>query len=63
MEVTLMNNDAKRQFLEAEAEEMKKHAWIESEKAGRDVGASAMRDWVSKYAAQFREDWEATHGK
>lgn len=51
------------QFMIDEVEEMKKHAWIESEKAGRDVGTSAMREWVSKYAAQFRENWEKTHNR
>jgi len=55
--------EMKHQFLIDEVEEMKKHAWIESEKAGHDVGAEAMRDWVTKYAAQFREDWEKAHGK
>lgn len=49
------------QFIKDEIEEMQKHAWIESEKAGQDVGERAKREWVSKYAAQFRENWEKTH--
>ena len=51
------------QFIKDEIEEMQKHAWIESEKAGQDVGEQARREWVSKYAAQFRENWEKTHNK
>lgn len=59
-----MNKWEKRyKFLCDEVQEMKKHAWIESEKAGHDVGAEAMRDWVYKYAAAFRKEWEAKYGK
>ncbi len=43
-------------FLKAEIEEMKKHKWIESEKAGRDLGRSAIQDWIKKYAVIFREE-------
>jgi len=42
-------------FLKAEIEEMKKHKWIESEKAGRDLGTTAIKDWINKYAVIFRE--------
>ena len=28
---------------------MERHKWIESEKAARDVGAPALRDWVDRY--------------
>lgn len=38
--------------------EINKHRWIESEKAGYDVGEEwAAMDWVSKYAAKFRVFW------
>jgi hypothetical protein len=37
-------------------EEMQKHKWIESEKAGYDLGEAACVDWVNKYAAQWREE-------
>lgn len=37
-------------------EEMEKHKWIESEKAGYDLGEAARIDWVKKYAAKFREE-------
>lgn len=38
--------------------EILKHKWIESEKALRDLGNQAVRDWVDKYAADFRNYWE-----
>jgi hypothetical protein len=44
-------------FLEAEKAEMEKYKWIESEKAGRDLGNEAIIDWIHKYAAQFRESY------
>lgn len=37
---------------------MLKHKWIESEKAGYDVGDCAFIDWIKKYAAIFREWYE-----
>ena len=42
---------------------MEIHKWIQSEKARRDLGPDALMDWVEKYAAQFRKEWEAKHGK
>jgi hypothetical protein len=42
-----------REF-EAEREEILKHKWIESEKAGYDVGFEwALTDWIIKY----RPNW------
>lgn len=43
--------------------EMEKHKYIESEKAGKDLGDSALLDWIVKYAAKFREEWESINGK
>ena len=43
-----------QEFL-AEREEILKHKWIESEKAGRDIGFdAALIDWVSKYRSSWR---------
>lgn len=52
-----MNKD----FLDAQIEEMQKHAWIESEKVGHDIGESARRDWVKRFAKKFREAWNLSH--
>ena len=36
----------------------REHKWIMSEKEGRDLGEGAVKDWIDKYAAIFREYWE-----
>jgi hypothetical protein len=42
-----------RQF-QAEREEVLKHKWIESEKAGHDIGLErAMTDWILKHRSQW----------
>jgi hypothetical protein len=45
-------------ILRIELEEILKHKWIESEKAGYDLGDQAVWDWVKKYAQEFREYWD-----
>ena len=51
------NRDDMLKFLLAEKEEMERYKWIESEKAGHDLGNEAIIDWIHKYAAQFRETY------
>lgn len=46
------------EFISAEIAEIKRHRWIESEKAGCDLGECAAIDWVQKYSAAFREGWK-----
>jgi len=50
-----------KEFL-AEREEILKHKWLESEKAGQDIGfEKALLDWIRKH----RDGWRAsrrTHG-
>lgn len=41
-------------YMEAQCEEIRKHKWIESEKACRDLSQEAEKDWVSMHAANFR---------
>ena len=42
-----------RQF-QAEREEVLKHKWIESEKAGHDIGLEqAMTDWILNHRSQW----------
>ena len=43
------------QYLQDQCDEIQKHKWIESEKAGQDLGPQAARDWVAKHAADFRD--------
>jgi hypothetical protein len=49
-------------ILRKELEEILKHKWIESEKAGYDLGDQAVWDWVEKYAHEFREYWQKKNG-
>ena len=53
MDKLLKNSELYKEFLR-EREEILKHKWIESEKAGRDVGFEwALLDWNFHY----RNDW------
>ncbi len=51
----LKNSSLYREFL-AEKEEILKHKWLESEKAGRDIGfEKALTDWIVKHRAAWRK--------
>jgi hypothetical protein len=44
-----------KEFL-AERAEILRHKWIESEKAGRDIGfEKALLDWIVKHRSNWRE--------
>lgn len=58
-----LKSPKEKKYLRDQVEEMERHKWIESEKAGRDLGDQALLDWVSKHASRFRETWENIHGK
>lgn len=51
----VMNSALYREFL-AEREEILRHKWIESEKAGHDVGFErALLDWIVKHRSTWRK--------
>ena len=51
----LRNSSLYREF-QAEREEILKHKWIESEKAGRDIGfEQALTDWIVKHRSKWRK--------
>ena len=51
----LRNSSLYREF-QAEREEILKHKWIESEKAGFDIGFErALLDWIVKHRANWRK--------
>jgi hypothetical protein len=55
----LKNSSLYREF-RAEREEILKHKWIESEKAGRDIGfEQALTDWIIKHRASWRKTRQA----
>ncbi len=44
-----------KEFL-AEREEILRHKWLESEKAGHDIGfEKALLDWIVKFRSSWRE--------
>lgn len=49
------NSSLYREYL-AEREEILRHKWIESEKAGRDIGFErALLDWIIKFRSGWRD--------
>jgi len=53
------NSNLYREF-QAEREEILKHKWIESEKAGYDIGFErALTDWIVKYRSKWRKARQA----
>ena len=50
-----------KEFL-AEREEILKHKWIESEKAGADIGfEKALLDWIVKHRSNWRDNERRRH--
>ena len=56
-----MTDEQMKKFMEDQIEEIQIHKWIESEKAGHDLGSEAVKDFIKNHAAQFREDWLKNH--
>jgi hypothetical protein len=51
----LKNSSLYREF-QAERAEILKHKWIESEKAGHDIGFErALTDWIIKHRSNWRK--------
>jgi hypothetical protein len=51
----LKNSSLYREF-QAEREEILKHKWIESEKAGHDIGFErALTDWIMRHRSAWRK--------
>ena len=56
-ELALNRSSVYQEFL-AEREEILKHKWLESEKAGHDIGYErALLDWIINH----REKWRSAH--
>ena len=58
----LKNSSLYREF-QAEREEILRHKWIESEKAGGDIGFErALTDWIVKHRTKWRRTRQAALG-
>ena len=52
----LLKNSTLYKEFQAEREEIMKHKWIESEKAGHDIGFErALTDWIVKHRSKWRK--------
>jgi hypothetical protein len=47
-----------RDYMCAQVHEIEIFKWIESEKAGQDLGQEAVKNWIKFYSKSFRESWE-----
>ena len=55
----LTNSSLYREF-QAEREEILRHKWIQSEKAGRDIGFErALTNWIVKHRSKWRKNRQA----
>ena len=56
----LVKNSSLYREFQAEREEILKHKWIESEKAGHDIGFErALTDWIIKHRGRWRRSRQA----
>jgi len=53
--------DRMKRMLHSQREEINRFKWIVSEGAGRDLGRSAVEEWIHKHAPGWRFNWEETH--
>jgi hypothetical protein len=59
----LLKNSSLYKEFQAEREEILRHKWIESEKAGRDIGFErALTDWIIKHRSKWRKARQTAAG-
>jgi hypothetical protein len=59
----LLKNSTLYKEFQAEREEILRHKWIESEKAGYDIGFErALTDWIIKHRAKWRKSRQSGGG-
>ena len=57
----LVRNSSLYREFQAERDEILKHKWIESEKAGYDIGfEQALTDWIIKHRSKWRKSRQPT---
>ena len=44
-------------FMKDQIKEIEKYKWIESEKAGKDLGSNCCIEWIEKFARDFSEKY------
>lgn len=57
----LVKNSSLYREFQVEREEILRHKWIESEKAGYDIGFErALTDWIIRHRSKWRKGRQAT---
>jgi len=57
MNTSTLNPDPLQELIDIQQEEVAKHKWIESEKAGQDIGwERAYAEWLEKYFPDWERD-------
>ena len=60
--MSFKENSSVYQYYQKELNEVLKHKWIESEKAGRDVGFEfALMSWIRIHREDWRESLKKPH--
>jgi hypothetical protein len=57
-EAKAWREERQRACMARQRDEINRHKWIESEKAGRDLGKDAVLDWISNNAEAWRRWYE-----
>ncbi len=50
-----------KRMLRSQCEEIRRYKWIASERAGRDLGGSAVEEWIYTHGPIWRYEWEESH--
>jgi hypothetical protein len=55
----LLRNSLLYRHFQAQREEIMKHKWYESERAGHDIGFDrALTDWTIRHRSEWRKRWQ-----
>lgn len=49
-----------KKICQNQSHEIEKYKWIKGQEIRRDPGEEAAREWIAKYAAQYRKEYEET---
>lgn len=49
--------DEIKDYARKKKDEADRHKWLESEKAGKDLGGKALEEWKRKHSQDFHDHW------
>jgi hypothetical protein len=53
-----MNAKDFKLFMDAQIKEIEIYKWLQSEKAGRDLGSDAVYDWIENFSQNFYKEYK-----